>query len=177
VRDASNTILFSFDAVGVKAAGKDELAVAAPPVGGRSNIYLIELPGGSATFVASALPGSGNWPFSASADAILWTDGYCNLQQPGPITYFDRNTGQLVRVDSSTVTNPGTDIRWVQLRPDGRIAAGDFGASYLIDPATLAYVTVIPAGPTGGRGNVSWSDGYRYASHGPYGGHGGSCVG
>lgn len=172
VRDAANGVaLLTFEAVDVKAAGTGEIAVAAPPLNGRSNIYMVELPSGIATFIASGLPGKGNWPFSASADAVLWTDGYCS-SQPGPITYFDRKSGQLIRVDSSTPMD-----MWVRLTPGGLIATRSFGVKYLIDPSTMAYVAVIPNQVNGYGGDVSWSPGYRYASHGPWGGHGGLCGG
>ncbi|MGE0598828.1 MAG: hypothetical protein AB7J35_03250 [Dehalococcoidia bacterium] len=52
----------------------------------------------------------------------------------------------------------------------GLLAAGTFGADALIEPRTLEHVSVIPDGP-----DISWSEDYRYASHGPYGGHGGLC--
>lgn len=172
VRDArSSAALLTFDAASVVAAGKGELAAAAPPVNGRSNVYFIDIRTGKQTYVASALSGVGNWPFSATADAILWTDGYCG-PTPGPATLFDRKTGQLVRFDTS---GPPGVSRWMLLTPGGLLAPGMFGAEYLINPSTLAYVAVIPSRPDGYSGDVSWSASYRYASHGPYGGHGGIC--
>ena len=182
LRNGAGVTVLTFDAVAVSAAGPGELAVVAPPANGRSNIYLLEIATGKATFVATALPGKDNFPFSASAESILWTDNYCgpatSARTPaGPISLFDRKTGNLARIDPSSVANPGTDIRGVRLTPSGLIAAGSFGAKYLIDPATLEYKAVIPGRPDGYGGDVSWSSGFRYASHGPYGGHGGLCSG
>jgi hypothetical protein len=55
VRDvSSNAVLLTFDAAAVAAAGKNELAVAAPPADGRSNVYVINVRTGEATYLASA---------------------------------------------------------------------------------------------------------------------------
>lgn len=172
VRDAgSGSVLLTFDAASVTPAGKGELAAAAPPVDGQSNVYLIDIRSGAATYVASARPDVVNWPFSATADSVLWVDGYCVLPR-GQTTLFDRKSGQLVRFD--TGGSSGTD-RWMLLTPGGLLAAGSFGATVLIDPATATFKVVIPGRPDGWAGDVSWSADYRYASHGPYGGHGGIC--
>ena len=172
VRDASsNAVLLTFDAAAVASAGKNELAVAAPPADGRSNVYVVDVRTGQANYLASARPDVVNWPFSATADAVLWTDGYC-VRPPGQTTLFDRKSGQLVRFDTSG--SPGTD-RWMLLTPAGLLAAGSFGATALIHPETAAFVTVIPGRSDGWAGDVSWSSDYRFASHGPYGGHGGIC--
>ncbi|MBE0611056.1 MAG: hypothetical protein IH609_16865, partial [Dehalococcoidia bacterium] len=157
-----NSVL-TFDAMSVAAAGANELAVAAPPVDGLSNVYIVQVATGQATFVATAKAGRDHWPFSATADAVVWTDEFCSLE-PGPVTLFDRRSGQLVRIDTGGLG------RWMLLTRGGLLASGAFGADALIDPWTLSYVSVIPNGP-----DISWSEDYRYASHGPYGGHGGLC--
>ncbi len=60
---------------------------------------------------------------------------------------FDRNTKQLARIDDGAATSEQAyDYRWVTFTPSGLIAAGPFGARYLIDPATMKYVTVLPTG-------------------------------
>lgn len=173
VRDASSeAVLATFDAAAVAAAGKDELAVAAPPAEGRnSNVYLVNVRSGRVTYLATARMDVVNWPFSATADAVLWTDGYCVLP-PGLPTLFDRKTNQLIHFEITT--GFGTD-RWMLLTPGGLLASGSFGATALIDPATAQFQTVIPGSTDGWAGDVSWSSDYRYASHGPYGGHGGLC--
>ncbi|MBE0611447.1 MAG: hypothetical protein IH609_18850 [Dehalococcoidia bacterium] len=157
--------VLTFEAMSVAAAGPDELAVAAPPVDGLSNIYIVEIATGKATFIATAKPGRDNWPFSATADAVVWTDEFCSLD-PGPVTLFDRKSGQLVRI----AAGGGDGGRWMLLTRGGLLASGAFGADALIDSQTLEYVSVIPNGP-----DISWSADYRYASHGPSGGHGGLC--
>jgi hypothetical protein len=166
VSTAAGALVLTVDGVAMTAAGANEVAVVAPPVDGRSNVYIVDLVTGEATFVASAVPGVSNFPFSASQDYVLWTDGYCG-ENPGPVTLFHRATGELIRLDLSGVT--GLD-RWMHLTTTGLLAAGTFGAGYLIDPESLDYVTTIPDGI-----DVWWSTNHRYASHGLYGGHGGLC--
>jgi len=173
VKDAGGHVLLTFDAVAVAAAGAGQIAVAGPETNGASDIFIVDIAKGTSTFVAHALVGKDNWPFSASERYVVWTDNYCGT---GPVSVFDRQSGQLIRWDISAAKDSG-DLRWVTLTPDGLIAAGSFGAKYLIDPATLEFKAVIPNGPYGSGGNVSWSADFRYASHGPFGGHGGLCSG
>ncbi|MGH2610771.1 MAG: hypothetical protein ACRDHF_16950, partial [Tepidiformaceae bacterium] len=172
----AGALVLTVGAVALTAAGPDEVAAVGPPVDGRSNVYLIDLVTGEATFVASAVPGVNNFPFSANADYVLWTDGYCSTQ-PGPVTLFDRKAGELIRLDLSGASNVATDLRWMRLTTMGLMGVGGFGAKYLIDPETLEYVANIPSRPDGYGGDVWWSTNHRYASHGPYGGHGGLCGG
>lgn len=172
VKDTTGRVLLTFDAVAVAAAGPGEIAVAGPETNGASDIFIVDIAKGTSTFVAHAQVGRDNWPFSASERYVVWTDNYCGT---GPVSVFDRQSGQLVRWDISAAKNPSADLRYVRLTPGGLIAAGSFGAKYLIDPATLAFKTVLPDRPDGYGGDVSWSADFRYASHGPFGGHGGLC--
>ncbi len=152
-------------------AGPAEIAVASPIVGGQSNIFLIDVKAGAASFIATAAIRAGNWPFAANEKYVMWTDNYCSDNR-GQVNLFDRTTRQLIRIDDGATTyEQSYNLRWVKFTPSGLIAAGAFGARYLVDPTTMKYVTVLPAGP----GDVSWSSDYRYASHGPTGGHGGLC--
>lgn len=172
VKDAGGRILLTFDAVAVAAAGPGQIAVAGPAANGASDIFIVDLASAQTTFVAHAQVGKDNWPFSASERYVLWTDNYCGN---GPVSVFDRLSGQLIRWDLSQAKNPTADLRYVRLTPGGLIAAGSFGAKYLIDPVALEYRTVLPDRPDGYGGDVSWSPAFRYASHVPAGGHGGLC--
>ena len=173
VRTDSGDLVITVDAIAVTAAGPSEVAVAAPAVDGRSNVYVVSLVTGEATFVASAVPGNGNFPFSATDHYVLWTDGYCGPDR-GPVTLFDRRSGELIRFELSGVTDPNME-RWMRLTSTGLLAVGSFGATYLIEPESLEYVANIPSRPDGYGGDVWWSTNHRFASHGPYGGHGGLC--
>lgn len=174
ISDASTgKVLWSFEAVGVAAAGTDQIAIASPPSNGASQIFIMNLRTGDMSFVARAQIGKDNWPYSASEKYVLWTDNYCGS---GPISLFDRASGELTRFDLSEASEAQADLRWVVLTPANLLAAGSFGATYLIDPVSLEYRAVIPGTVEGYTGNVSWSANYRYASHGPFGGHGGLCA-
>jgi hypothetical protein len=175
VKDAaSGATLLTFEAVTAAPAGLQHVAAIAPPVNGRGNVYLIEIATGSTTFVASAITGESNIPFSADDDAVLWTDGLCGEDQ-GMVSLFDRASGTITRLDLSSV-GPNVNSRYALLVPGGRIAIGSFGAAHLVDRKTLAFVASIPPRPDGYVGDISWSSNYRYASRGIYGGHGGLCL-
>jgi hypothetical protein len=168
----THQVVLTVDALAAVPAGPGEIAVASSLSGGQSNIYLIDAKTGMATFVATALAETGNWPFAANETYVMWADSYCGNPQ-GQVNLFDRRTRQLVRLGFGPVTD---DRRWVTFTPSGLVAAGPFGAKYLIDPSTMKYVSIIPSAGFGG-GDVSWSPDYRYASHGRRGGHGGLCAG
>lgn len=163
--------VMSFDALDAVPVGAGQIAVASQVVGGQSNIFMVDVKTATATFLATAAPGSGAWPFSANSQYVMWTDNYCG-DPNGKVNLFDLKTKQLTQVDFSAIPS----ARWVKFTPSGLIAAGSFGAKYLIDPVALSYVAQIPQSGFGG-GDVSWSPDYRYASHGPTGGHGGMCGG
>ncbi|MEO6043770.1 MAG: LuxR C-terminal-related transcriptional regulator [Tepidiformaceae bacterium] len=174
---ATQRVVLQFEALAAVPAGPREIAVATAPVSGLSNIYVVNIDTGVAEFVATAQAHSGNWPFAANADSVIWTDGFC-AQPRGQVRIFDRKTRQLSVVDDGATNDEESYLRrFVRLTPSGLIAAGPFGAKYLIDPGTLQYVSVIPSSASQGAGDVNWSPDYRYASHGPTGGHGGLCAG
>jgi hypothetical protein len=166
-------VLLPFEAYMVKPAGPGELVVATPPTtprDGTTNIFIVEIASGQATFVATSRFSVWNWPLAADAARVVWTEDFCGLP-PGRTRIYDRRSEMLTEVDRSD---------WVELTPDGAIAASrfGFGARWLVDPATLTYIVTIPElapGVPGSAGDVSWSPDYRYASHGIVGGHGGLC--
>lgn len=79
------------------------------------------------------------------------------------------------------VPEPESDEAYLFLVPSGLIAEGTFGATALIDPATLEYVAVLPkvqlTPEFQGKGPVqpTWSEDYRYAAYWQGGGAGGLC--
>lgn len=176
VKDATTGATYiTFEAVTAAMAGPNHVAAISPPVNGTADVYLIEIATGATTFVARAIPGKDNIPFSADENSILWTDGFCGTPQ-GMVTMFDRRTGALTRFDFSSL-GPNVSARYALLVPGGRIAIGSFGAAYLVERDTLAVAARIPGRPNGYGGDISWSSNYRYASRGIYGGHGGLCGG
>ena len=164
----------TFEAVAAAPAGDSSIAAIAAPVEGISNVYIIDIATGAASFVANAVPGKDNIPFSADDRSILWTDGYCG-DLPGMVTLFNRVTGTLTHLDLSSV-GKDVDSRYALLAPGDQVAIGSFGATYLIDRDTLAFRASVPNRANGHGGNISWSSNYRYASRGIVGRHGGRAV-
>lgn len=165
VKDLSGKSVLAIEAAQISHAGGGKLWAAAPPsADGMSDVYLVDIATGQATYVVTALAGRDNWPLSAAGDLLLWTSNYCRLtgDRPSP-TLFDRATGT-----ATALTNAPDS--WALFTSHGLIAFGPFGAKALFDPQTWTYVAVLPKG-----GDVTWSSDYRYASHGPVGGHGGYC--
>lgn len=125
-------------------------------VEGTTNIFLVDLRTGTATFVASATYNAStglwpmNWPLVANKDFVAWTESYCG-EPKGVTRIYNRATGEITQINR-------TD--WLVLA-DGRLGLGEQGATSIIDPATLQYVAVLPE-ITG----VSWSPDLRYAGVG-----------
>jgi hypothetical protein len=173
--------LLEFEAYQALPAGPGSLAVATSPVlsgpvdmhglqGGTLNIFIVDINSGRAQFVATSRYSPPNWPLAANANYVMWTEDYCG-QPPGSTWLYDRRDSRLTETNGSL---------WATFTPGGLIASGAFGATVLIDPATLEYKAVIPgqapdAEGRGSAGDVSWSPDYRYASHGLAWGHGGLC--
>ena len=166
-------LLLEFEAYQAVPAGPGSLVVATPPVlsgqpdamgyqHGTTNIFIVDIAADRAEFVATSAYTPPNWELAANTAYVLWTDDSCG-QPPGKTRLYDRRTGTITELNASL---------WATFTPDGLIASGAFGASELIDAATLQYTAVIPKG-----GDVSWSPDYRYASLGMWGGHGGLCGG
>lgn len=170
--DASTgELLLDFEAYAVIPAGRGALAVATVPQltgtrdasgygTGTTNIFLVDIASGQATFVATSRYAEPNWPLSADDRHIIWTEDYCAVAQ-GHTRIYDRSTGRISEIDATL---------WPKFTPGGLILDGPFGGDTLIDTDTLEYRAAIPA-----RGDTSWSRDYRYASLGQFGGHGGLC--
>ena len=185
-------ILYMFRANKVEPAGPGEIVVATTPacrgpdnalvecyevlatlenqtpeayIAGTSNIYIVNLGTGEASFVATASYNASvrfwpmNWPLVADASFVAWTESYCG-QPSGQTRIFDRSSTQLTEVNVSA---------WVSLR-DGSIGFGEFGPRLVFDPRTFQYAAVLPEVT-----DVSWSADMRYAAVGAAFGHGGLC--
>ena len=164
VDPADGRVLLTFEAYMAKPAGPGEIVVATTPENESTNIFIVSLATGQATFIATSWYTAPNWPLAANRDLVVWTEDYCGAP-PGRTRVFDRRTDTLTELDR-------TD--WVELTPGGLI--GDsrhgFGARALIDPRTWSYVITLPDGT-----DVVWSPDYRYASRGLILGHGRLCGG
>jgi len=185
-------ILYMFRANKVEPAGPGEIVVATTPacrgpdnaliecyevlaklenetpeayIAGTSNIYVVNLESGEASFVATATYNASvrfwpmNWPLVADASYVAWTESYCG-QPSGQTRIFDRSTTQLTEVNVSA---------WLSLR-DGRLGFGEFGPLSIFDPRAFQYTAVLPDVT-----DVSWSADMRYAAVGAAFGHGGLC--
>jgi DNA-binding beta-propeller fold protein YncE len=185
-------VLYMFRANKVEPAGPGEVVVATTPacrghdnalvecyevlakleqespeafIEGVSNIYIVNLESGEASFVASAAYNASarswpmNWPLVADASFVAWTESYCG-QPAGRTRVFDRTTAQLTELNVSA---------WLSLR-NGELGFGEFGATAVFNPRTFQYTTVLPD-----LTDVSWSADMRWAAVGAAFGHGGLC--
>lgn len=174
IQIASGATALQFDAVFAAPAGPGEVVIATPLEQDMTNVFVINIRTGSSEFVARVRYGNGpNWPLSATTRYVLWTENFCwsdaNPIQ-GDIQIYDRAAKTLTNIDDGGEQSEG---RYALLTPDGLIALGSFGASALIDPATLGYTVVLPGGVHPSFRN--WSPNYRYAAYSVGGGHGGLC--
>ena len=160
----SGAVVAEFEATLATFAGPDGLLVGTPWTGESVNLYLVDLQGVQASFLATVrLDQVPVMPLAATNEAIAWTENYCRYPEPQGVTwYYERATGELVRLDRAL---------WVGLTPDGRLTDGSFGALSILDRQSLAYEVVLPDGTV----DISWSPDYRYASRGVQWGHGGVC--
>lgn len=172
VRTSDGQELLTFDVFRAVVAGPEDIVVMTIPEDGNTNIFIVDIESGEATFIASSpITRIANHPFAANEDFIVWTDDYCNFDSPGQTRVYDRRDGTITELD---------DRLWVSFTSDGLIASGTFGAKALIDPETFEYTFVLPALAPGSEGqssgpDVSWSPDDVYVSRGFAGGHGGLC--
>jgi hypothetical protein len=174
LRDPTGALILEFEAVAAIPSAPNELVVVTAVSGGFTNIYILHTDTGEAEIVTGTRYGDGPaWPFSATADAILWTAAFCS-PTPGRMQLFDRRTSTLIEIDDGSPAPPGGEGTFGRLTPGGLIALG-FEVSALVEPSTMQYVAVLP--PYGGEEPVtpSWSRDYRYASYFDAGGRGGLC--
>jgi hypothetical protein len=136
-----------------------------PSVEGTTNIFLVDMTTGDATFVATATYNAVtgrwpmNWPLAADENRVVWTESYCGNPR-GLTRVFDRATGQISELNAG---------EWLVLS-NGRLGFGELGGTAVIDPVTLGYVAVLPE-----LSGVSWSPSLRYAAVGQGFSRGGVC--
>ena len=134
-------------------------------VEGTTNIFIVNLTTGEATFVATATYNAStglwpmNWPLVANENYVAWTESYCG-NPAGMTRIYDRKTGTI------TELNQGN---WLALAA-GRLELGGKGSASIIDPSTLQYLSVLPD-----LSGINWSDDLRYAAVGQGLGRGDVC--
>ena len=127
---STGSILLEFNAYAAVSAGRGVLAVATPPEAaaapnrpayqvGTTNIFLVDVASGRATFVATSIWASPNWQVAASDDYVIWTDAYCDSPQ-GHSRMLDRRTGMIAEIDAAL---------WPAFTPGGLILDGPFGGT------------------------------------------------
>ena len=172
VETSDGEVLLTFEVFRARFAGPEDIVVMTVPEDDNTNIFLVNIASGRATFIASSpITRIANHPFAANEDYVIWTDDYCDFTSPGQTRVYDRRDGTITELDMRL---------WVSFTSDGLIASGTFGAKALIDPETFEYVFVLPDLVPGFEGessasDVSWSPDDLYASRGFAGGHGGLC--
>jgi hypothetical protein len=133
---------------------------------GLVNVFEVEPVSGEARFIASAVASAPNWPLSASATHLAWTEDYCSLDPSGGLggrtRLYDRASGSITELDRGF---------WLEFTADGLLGVDEFGPRALIDVTTLEYTFVLPDRAI----DVQWSPDYRYATLAFTGGHGGYC--
>jgi hypothetical protein len=127
---------------------------------GTTNIFLVEISTGEATFIATSSWVYANWPLVANERYVAWTNAYCGQPQ-GTTHIYDRETGEIFDLEQPLWLVAFTD--------DGRLATDAFGPRSLIDLESMTYDAALPGG------EPEWSPDWRYASIGLAGGHGGLC--
>lgn len=162
----SQSLIIQIDAYDMRPAGHGSVVVATRPATqssagrlgrGTSNIFLIDIATGAATFVATTAF-VGELPFAANDKFVVWTDSACDR---GTARIYDRRTGRITRLDQPL---------WSPiLAPGGNIVEG-FLPRRVIDPVSLEVIAALPR-----EAPPLWSPDYRYAaligvrgdSHGP----------
>jgi hypothetical protein len=168
----SNRLLLKFDAFRAVPAGHGALAVATPLnyIGepdasghrsGTTNVFLVDIASGEATFIATAPWARLNWPLAANDSYVAWTGDFCADKQ-GLTTLYERDSRRLLELEASL---------WLQgIAEKNVLVAGAFGPKEIIDLEQLTYrFSLAGAGDTTGTADA------RYVSAGRYGGHGGLC--
>lgn len=168
----SNRLLLKFEAFRAVPAGRGALAVATslefegePDASGNrngtTNVFLVDIASGGATFIATAGWSRLNWPLAANESYVAWTPDFCADEQ-GLTTLYDRRSGQMRRLSASL---------WVLgITDENLLIAGAFGPKELIDLEQNAYRYALA-----GAGDTTGTADYGYISAGTFGGHGGLC--
>lgn len=158
VSNFPGTRVLEFEAQSALQIGTGELLVATVPQNGLSNIFTVDFSTGSATHIATTPMTERGLAMGGNGTHIAWSDA---CAEPGESWVFDRQT------DEFTYVPKGLFVSFAA--PDGLLGTGFTGLERLIDPDTMEYVFISPAGWP------HWSRDFRYVSVGLVGGHGGIC--
>jgi len=153
-RIEDDVVLLRFEAEAASFAADRELVVATPAGGTdlSANIFLVDVDGASATFVASTrLAHRPLIALSANDEFVVWSDRFCSAD--GTTHVYERATSEVRAYNGAG---------WSVITPAGLLAIGEFGAHALFDLGTGSYTTVLPSL----QQDVSWSPDFRYASVG-----------
>lgn len=159
VYDAKGQLILNFNALIARFTTESELVVVTIPQDGRANIFTIDLETGVASYIATTLAASTGFAVAGNRTHIAWSPDVC--QNPGETWVLDRATDLFTHAPKALLVSPA---------PDGWLATGFTGLERLIDPDTMQYAFISPAGWP------RWSLDYRYVSVGLVGGHGSLCI-
>jgi hypothetical protein len=160
VSDLKETRALEFEALSALPFDANKLLVETVPQNGQSNVFVVDFATGSATFIATAPTSELGLALSGNGTHVAWSNVCAD---PGESWVLDRRTGQITHVPKGLFVSPASRA------PDGLLGTGLTGLERLIDPVTMRYLFISPAGWP------SWSRDLRYVSVGWVGGHGGIC--
>lgn len=149
---------------------------------GLTNLFLLDIPTLTASFVTTVRAGEKNYSFGADADYVVWTEQYCPetdesgviTRESGHIHVLERASGTVRQLRlPSDPTVAGLAGYWVSRWPtlvNGKLALGIVGWFALVEPSTLQPEVVLPVTAR------SWSRDLSFAASAPWG-VGGPCMG
>ena len=161
VSDVAGSQVLQFEARSAQQIGTDELLVATVPQGGLSNIFTVDFRTGAATYIATTPASERGFAIGGNDTHIAWSPDVC--EDPGETWVIDRATSEFTHVPKALLVSSASQA------PGGLLGTGFTGLERLIDPDTMEYVFISPAGWP------HWSRDFRYVSVGLVGGHGGIC--
>lgn len=162
VSDLAGTRALEFEARSAWQIGTDELLVATVPQNGLSNIFTVDFRTATATYIATTPVSERGFALGGNATHLAWSPDVC--ADPGETWVFDRATQEFTHVPKGLLVSAASRA------PDGLLGTGFTGLERLIDPETMEYVFISPAGWP------RWSRDFRYVSVGQVGGHGSFCI-
>ena len=101
ISELTGDAVLTVDALQVILSGDDELLVATPWTRDSTNIFVVDIPSRSATYVATAALHGGPIGLSANDRFLLWTDEFCgqSVGFDGSTSLYERDTGFLIEID------------------------------------------------------------------------------
>jgi len=174
----SGTVLYHFEAYQASPVDSATFLLATVPgETGESNIFLVDVETGTATFIATSIAGLKTWPLTASERYVLWMDGFCRGEPPWPVYLYHRQSGHIEMLDLSG----SGDLGWSQvvLNPTGGgpgfVTVGTLWSPWMaFDLDSIRSPVRLPDEAHGQSG--WWSRNYEWAIYDPFmGGHGSTC--